>query len=172
MCGIAGFVDFTKKGTQEDVTTMSGCLQHRGPDGNGVYFTDDRQASIGLGHRRLSIIDLSETANQPMHYNGIHLIFNGEIYNYQEVKNELLKVGHQFHTLSDTEVILHAWAQWGEAGIDKWRGMFAITLYDEAREEVVCIRDRAGVKPFYYSWQNDLFLFGSELKSIASFPRF
>lgn len=172
MCGIAGFIDFRKRGTETQLRQMSDCLQHRGPDGGGVYFTYARDANLGLGHRRLSIIDLSHAADQPMHYDGLHLVFNGEIYNYNEIRNELITLGHSFITHSDTEVILHAWRQWGEACIEKWRGMFAIVLYDEKANEFICIRDRAGVKPFYYSFHNRLFLFASELKSIGSFPGF
>ena len=172
MCGIAGFVDFNKSSIEADVSRMSNCLQHRGPDGQGVYFVETNNAAIGLGHRRLSIIDLSHAADQPMHYDGLHIIFNGEIYNYVEIKDELIKKGHQFQTHSDTEVILHSWREWGQAAIQQWHGMFAITLYDEKTAEIICIRDRAGVKPLYYYFHEGLFLFSSELKSIASFPNF
>ena len=105
MCGIAGFVDFKNKSSEATLAQMSECLSHRGPDGQGVYFTQTQKAQIGLGHRRLSIIDLSSAANQPMHYNGLHMIFNGEIYNYNEVRERLVSKGHQFKTHSDSEVI-------------------------------------------------------------------
>ena len=172
MCGIAGFVDFKNSSNQEVLAKMACAVPHRGPDGQGVYFTNYADAQIGLGHRRLSIIDLSETANQPMHHEGLHLIFNGEIYNYNEIRERLMALGHQFSTHSDTEVILHSWKEWGEKCIEQWRGMFAIALYDEKQQELICIRDRAGVKPFYYYWKDGLFLFGSELKSIVAHPRF
>ena len=172
MCGIAGFIDFRKKSTEENLARMACSVPHRGPDGQGIYFVENKQAQIGLGHRRLSIIDLNETANQPMHYNGLHIIFNGEIYNYREIKERLVAKGHQFTTHSDTEVILHSWIEWGADAIQQWHGMFAIALYDERSHELICIRDRAGVKPFHYYWQNDVFLFGSELKSIADHPAF
>jgi asparagine synthase (glutamine-hydrolysing) len=172
MCGIAGFADFRKKSTEEILAKMSCALSHRGPDGQGVYFHQTDNAQIGLGHRRLSIIDLSSAANQPMHYNGLHLIFNGEIYNYNEIRNRLIELGHQFVTHSDSEVILHSWEEWGEKSIDQWRGMFAIAMYDEGKQELVCIRDRAGVKPFNYYWKDGLFLFGSELKSLVAHPDF
>jgi asparagine synthase (glutamine-hydrolysing) len=107
-----------------------------------------------------------------MHYNGLHIIFNGEIYNYNEIRDRLIALGHSFITHSDTEVILHGWKEWGEECIKLWRGMFAIALYDESTNELICIRDRAGVKPFYYYWKDDLFLFGSELKSLIAHPRF
>ncbi|MBD0376622.1 MAG: asparagine synthase (glutamine-hydrolyzing), partial [Flavisolibacter sp.] len=172
MCGITGFVDFTKKGDEFTLRRMSTCLEHRGPDGEGTYLSRIRNASIALGHRRLSIIDLSAAANQPMHFDGLHIIFNGEIYNYEEIRNRLIGIGHAFSTHSDTEVILHAWQEWGEKCIEQWRGMFAIALYDENKQELICIRDRAGVKPFYYYWQDGLFLFSSELKSMVTHPGF
>lgn len=172
MCGIAGFIDFKQKSSEAILAQMSCAVPHRGPDGQGVYFDNLSHAQLGLGHRRLSIIDLSHAADQPMHYAGLHLIFNGEIYNYNEIREQLIGLGHQFQTNSDTEVILHSWQQWGEACIHQWRGMFAISLYDEQKQELVCIRDRAGVKPFYYFWKDGLLLFGSELKSLAAHPRF
>jgi asparagine synthase (glutamine-hydrolysing) len=172
MCGIAGFVDFKKQTTEETLAAMVCVVEHRGPDGQGMFYNNTAYASIGLGHRRLSIIDLSSAANQPMHFDGLHLIFNGEIYNYNEIRGELVNKGHRFTTHSDTEVILHSWREWGEAAIQQWHGMFAITLYDEKNGEIVCIRDRAGVKPFYYHWHNNVFLFGSELKSLTQHPEF
>lgn len=172
MCGIAGFVDFKKASSEQDLNNMSACLQHRGPDGQGVYFTKTEDAAIGLGHRRLSIIDLSSAANQPMHFDGLHMIFNGEIYNYEETRNELIKKGHQFVTHSDSEVILHSWREWGANAIQQWHGMFAIVMFDEKANEVICIRDRAGVKPFHFYRKDDVFLFGSELKSLTSHPSF
>lgn len=172
MCGITGFIDFKKQSSEPLVVKMAASLQHRGPDGQGVFFIESGQASIGLGHRRLSIIDLSTSANQPMHYEGLHIIFNGEIYNYNEIREQLCQQGHRFVTHSDTEVILHAWKQWGEASLVRFHGMFAICMYDEKLNEVICIRDRAGVKPFYYYWQDGLFLFGSELKSVLKHPGF
>src|SRR5918994_6884320 len=100
MCGIAGFVDFKKKSSEEILATMSCAVSHRGPDGQGVFFHDGPAAQVGLGHRRLSIIDLSTSANQPMHYNGLHLIFNGEMYNYNEIRDNLISLGHSFITHS------------------------------------------------------------------------
>jgi asparagine synthase (glutamine-hydrolysing) len=172
MCGIAGFIDFKKESTEEVLAKMACAVPHRGPDGQGVFLTRTPDAAIGLGHRRLSIIDLSSAANQPMHYDGLHLIFNGEIYNYEEIRNRLIAEGHQFTTHSDTEVILHSWRKWGVDSIKQWRGMFAIVMFDEKSNELICIRDRAGVKPFYYYKQNDVFLFASELKSITVHPAF
>jgi asparagine synthase (glutamine-hydrolysing) len=172
MCGIAGFIDFKKNSTEEVLANMACAVSHRGPDGQGVYYSDAPDATVGFGHRRLSIIDLSTAANQPMHYDGLHMIFNGEIYNYEEIRNALIAKGHEFKTHSDSEVILHSWREWGAASIQQWHGMFAIALYDEKENAVTLIRDRAGVKPYYYFWSNDLFLFGSELKSLTKHPRF
>jgi len=172
MCGITGFVSLNNKSQREDLVRMTSILSHRGPDGEGCYYSNRNNYAVGLGHRRLSIIDLSTAANQPMEYDGLHIVYNGEIYNYNEIRNELITLGHQFLTHSDTEVILHAWKQWGEKSIDRWRGMFAIALYDERAGELVCIRDRAGVKPFYYYFKDGLFLFGSELKAVMAHPQF
>lgn len=172
MCGITGFIDFGQNSSEAIIARMACALPHRGPDGQGIYFTQASTAQVGLGHRRLSIIDLSTSANQPMHCEGLHVVFNGEIYNYNEIREALIKKGHQFATHGDTEVILHAWKEWGEAAIEQWHGMFAIAIYDEAKEELICIRDRAGVKPFYYYQHEALFLFGSELKSIVAHPSF
>lgn len=172
MCGLAGFVDFRKSSTEETLQRMTTCLQHRGPDGDGTWFHASSAATIGFGHRRLSIIDLSTAASQPMHFDGLHLVFNGEIYNYNEIRERLIQKGHHFNTHSDTEVILHAWRQWGVDAIEQWHGMFAIVLFDEKKDEVIFIRDRAGVKPFYYYHHNDVLLFGSELKSFVQHPSF
>lgn len=172
MCGIAGFVDFKNRSNEEMLAQMVCAVSHRGPDGQGTYFLKTPYAEIGLGHRRLSIIDLSTSANQPMHYNGLHLIFNGEIYNYNEIREKLIAIGHEFKTHSDTEIILHSWEEWGEQAIQQWRGMFAIALYDERKQELICIRDRAGIKPFYYYNKDGLYLFGSELKSLTAHAGF
>lgn len=172
MCGIAGFVDFKKISGEDVLKEMVHCVRHRGPDGEGTWFNSTNDANIGLGHRRLSIIDLSAGANQPMHYNGMHVVFNGEIYNYHELREELISLGHQFLTHSDTEVILHGWREWGQRCIDKWHGMFSVVIYDEKTKELICIRDRAGVKPLHYYWKDGLFLFGSELKIMMKHPRF
>jgi len=173
MCGITGFVDFNSASNVVILENMTSALAHRGPDGQGILIKQSRHNSqVGLGHRRLSIIDLSAYAGQPMSFDQLHITFNGEIYNYQDIRTKLEAAGHHFNTHSDTEVILHAWREWGEDAIKQWRGMFAIVLYDEKTEEVICIRDRAGVKPFYYFFSDALFLFGSELKSLLKHPGF
>ena len=172
MCGIAGFVDFKRRSSEDLLRKITSTLYHRGPDGEGVYFNEVPQAQIGLGHRRLSIIDLSECGSQPMHYNGLHIIFNGEVYNFAEIRAELEKKGHHFHGHSDTEVIMHAYNEWGIEAIQQWKGMFAVVIYDEVKNELIIIRDRAGVKPVYYYWQEGLLLFASELKALVAHPGF
>jgi asparagine synthase (glutamine-hydrolysing) len=172
MCGISGFVDFNKKTERATLEKMNRMLNHRGPDGEGygIYNTDS--AVIGLGHRRLSIIDLTEGGSQPQTFGSLHITFNGEIYNYAEIKKELEQKGHQFHSHSDTEVILHAYKEWGSAALQKFIGMFAFVIYDEASQQLFACRDRAGVKPFFYYWKDGLFLFSSELKAIIQHPAF
>ena len=172
MCGIAGLIDYRISSCGSILSSMANAVTHRGPDGSGSYFVGNDLVQIGLGHRRLSILDLSTAANQPLFFDGLHIIFNGEIYNYAEIRSELISLGHSFTTHSDTEVILHAWREWGEASITNWRGMFAIAIYDEKVDELILIRDRPGVKPLHYYWHNDLFLFGSELKSLLAHPAF
>ena len=172
MCGIAGFIDYQNSSSETVLRSATDILSHRGPDGSGYAFMQFDDYQIGLGHRRLSIIDLSSAASQPMTYKHFSIVFNGEIYNYAEIKTLLLQKGHQFETHSDTEVIIHAWEEWGGAMIDQFIGMFAFVIYDSLKKELTCYRDRAGVKPFYYYWNEDLFLFSSELKSFHQHPRF
>ena len=172
MCGIAGFIDFHKKSTKANIQSMIEPLHHRGPDGEGASLFKCKNATIGFGHKRLSIIDLSKTGKQPMALNHLHITYNGEIYNYQEIKNELLELGHHFNGESDTEMILHAYTEWGIKAVERFIGMFAIALFDEKKQEVVFIRDRAGVKPLFYYQKNDLILFSSELKSFHEHPEF
>jgi len=172
MCGIVGFVDFNSASDTADLENMTASIAHRGPDGQGILVKQTNNAQVGLGHRRLSIIDLSSYAGQPMSFDQLHITFNGEIYNYKGIRAQLEQLGHHFNTQSDTEVILHAWREWGQEAIKQWHGMFAITLYDERAEEIICIRDRAGVKPLYYYFSDELFLFGSELKSLLKHPGF
>ncbi len=172
MCGISGFIDFKKKSGIDILQSMTNTLFHRGPDGSGFELIDHSNAQVGFGHRRLSIIDLSEHGKQPMQFEHLWICFNGEVYNYAEIKKELLELGHSFSGNSDTEVIIHSFAQWGEKCIDRFIGMFAFVIYDSLKEIVFCVRDRAGVKPFFYYYQDGLFLFSSELKSFHKHPRF
>lgn len=168
MCGIAGIFHFdaSRKVDEPALKKMTNCLSHRGPDGEGFYCKD----SIGLGHRRLSIIDLS-TGDQPMFSEdkSLALIYNGEIYNYIELKDELQKLGCKFRTNSDTEVIICAYETWGVACQNKLNGMWSFALWDERKNQLFISRDRIGEKPLYYSTQDNTFLFGSEIKSILAY---
>lgn len=168
MCGITGIFD-TRGKRDIDRTVlhrMNESQFHRGPDEGGLHL----EPGIGLGHRRLAIIDLA-TGQQPLYNedNSVCIVFNGEIYNYQELIPELQALGHIFHTRSDTEVVVHAWEAWGERCVDRFRGMFAFALWDRNRETLFLARDRLGVKPLFYALLDDgTFLFGSELKSLLA----
>jgi asparagine synthase (glutamine-hydrolysing) len=172
MCGISGFIDFKKTSGIDILQSMTDTLYHRGPDGSGIELLENSHAQVGFGHRRLSIIDLSEHGKQPMQFQHLWICFNGEVYNYAEIKKELVELGHSFTGNSDTEVIIHSYAQWGEKCIDRFIGMFAFVIYDTQNNTVYCVRDRAGVKPFFYYFKDGLFLFSSELKSFHKHPRF
>ena len=165
MCGIAGFCDFSKKSNRQTVIKMTDVLHHRGPDDSGYSFYENDFASVGLGHRRLSILDLSKHGHQPMVFESLEIVYNGEVYNFKEIREELLKFDYTFESDSDTEVILKAYHKWGIKAVDKFNGMFAIAIYDNVSQKITFIRDRAGVKPFYYYSNDGLFLFSSELKS-------
>lgn len=166
MCGISGFLSTNNRFDITDLKSMTDALAHRGPNAVG-YYTDDL---IGLGHRRLSIIDLSTSANQPMVSGcGRYLIiYNGEVYNFQEIATELkqLKPQLNFKTTSDTEVIIEAFVFWGEQFVERLNGMFAIAIYDKQKQELYIYRDRMGIKPIYYFWDKSNFVFASELKSL------
>ena len=172
MCGITGYIDFNKQSSNEVLEAMTNSLDHRGPDGSGVDLHSESEFQVGFGHRRLSIIDLTENGKQPMRYNQFSITFNGEIYNYKEITKELEQLGHIFNSSSDTEMILHAYAQWGSMCLEKLIGMFSFVIYDKEKQEVFCVRDRVGVKPFFYYWNDDLFLFASELKAFHAHPHF
>ncbi|MBV9988000.1 MAG: asparagine synthase (glutamine-hydrolyzing) [Chitinophagaceae bacterium] len=171
MCGIAGAISFRNgdfRITEEYISAMNDCISHRGPDGQGVWTSPD--GSVGLGHRRLSIIDLSANANQPMTnaQGTIWLVFNGEIYNHADIRKELEKTGrYQWKTdHSDTEVIIHSFSEWGIDCIKKFRGMFAFALWDAVQQELWLVRDRIGIKPLYYSNHHGRLVFASEIKAI------
>ncbi len=173
MCGIAGF--YNSKGQDLDwqgcLTRMKDILIHRGPDDSGIWM--DRDAGIGLAHRRLSILDLSPEGHQPMFSASgrFAIVFNGEIYNFEAIRNELPHTGWRGH--SDTEVILEAIEHWGlKNAVEKFIGMFAFALWDSTERTLHLVRDRLGIKPVYYGWQGDSFLFASELKAFKEHPDF
>ena len=174
MCGICGSFSFTKeyKITEPYISSMCESLIKRGPDDGKNWISKD--GSLGLGFRRLAIIDLSEQAMQPMSNedDSLRVIFNGEIYNYEEIKRELNSIGnHRWKTdHSDSEVILHAFEQWGIECINRFRGMFAFALWDEQKKELWLVRDRIGIKPLYYSFHHDRLTFASEIKALLKDP--
>jgi asparagine synthase (glutamine-hydrolysing) len=171
MCGIAGIIDLKSRRPVDEplLRAMNDRLHHRGPDGSGVHV----EPGIGLAHRRLSIVDLA-AGHQPM-YNeddSVCIVFNGEIYNFQPLVQELVALGHRFRTRCDTEVIIHAWEQWGPDCLARFNGMFAFVLWDRNRQQVFLARDRLGVKPLFHATLADgTFLFASELKSLLLHPR-
>jgi asparagine synthase (glutamine-hydrolysing) len=171
MCGIAGFAWLNGRAASvEHLTPMTNAIAHRGPDGEGAHV----EKSVALGHRRLAIIDLSEAANQPMDSQSGRwtIVYNGEIYNFKDVRAELHGLGWSFNTDGDTEVILAAMDQWGEAGLEKLNGMFAFVALDRKENRLLIARDRFGVKPLYYGFFGGAFLFGSEIKALVAHPAF
>ena len=166
MCGIAGCYQQADGRKLADV--MTDRITHRGPDAGGVWSHEDERVSVHLGHRRLSIIDLSAAADQPMRKGDLALLYNGELYNYKELRAELQAAGASFVTSSDTEVVLEGWRHWGPAAFDKFRGMFALAIADTATGELVLARDPLGIKPLFYTERGDGIVFASELKAIIS----
>jgi asparagine synthase (glutamine-hydrolysing) len=177
MCGITGFIDTTQSNSSDNliniVTRMSDQIRHRGPDDSGSWI--DAETGIALGFRRLAIRDLTPTGHQPMlSADGrFVIVFNGEIYNFANLKEELFSLGHTFCGTSDTEVMLAAIHQWGlKAAVESFNGMFAFALWDRSESTLSLVRDRLGIKPLYYGWSDKNFLFGSELKSLHAHPDF
>lgn len=171
MCGIAGFVG---EGDRQILKKMSDTIAHRGPDDEGFYFGPvGENANVGLGFRRLSIIDLS-TGSQPIFNEDktIAVIFNGEIYNFLELRKSLEIRGHKFYTRTDTEAIIHQYEEDGEKCFEKFNGMFAIAIWDSRTKKLILARDRLGKKPLYYFWDGKNFIFGSELKALKEHPKF
>jgi asparagine synthase (glutamine-hydrolysing) len=169
MCGICGKLSFNGKPVDERLLwEMTSVMTHRGPDDDGIFHRWNGRFGIGLGQRRLSIIDLSEAGRQPMTNEDrtIWLVFNGEIYNFKELREELEKKGHQFHSHSDSEVILHLYEEEGRELAKRLNGMFAFAIWDQRRETLLLCRDRIGIKPLVYAFDGESLVFGSEIKSI------
>src|SRR5438128_2870476 len=169
MCGIAGIFNLNSEPVSPVIVRrMTDSIAHRGPDGEG-FFID---AFVGLGHRRLAIIDLSPAGHQPMMTPDRQFIisYNGELYNFQELRLELEAGGHHFHSRTDTEVLLHAYAEWGTQALERLNGMFAVAIWDRSRQELFLARDRYGIKPLYYTQVGHSFLFGSEVKALLAHP--
>lgn len=170
MCGIAGHISYKEGVNTSYITAMTDAIRHRGPDGEGNYINPSGTAA--LGHRRLSFLDLSEAGKQPMtNEDGtLWITYNGEIYNYIELRSELEKLGHRFHSHTDTEVILHGYEQWGAEVLSRLKGMFAFGIWNEKQRELFLARDRFGIKPLYYYNHGGNFVFASEIKAIKANP--
>ena len=168
MCGICGYITNKKLHDIEVIEKMLKALKHRGPDGAGTFKRDINQQSVLFGHTRLSIIDLDERANQPITFEHLTIVYNGEVYNFRDIKSELKTKGYTFFTSSDTEVVLKALHCWGLDACAKFNGMFALAIFDEIMKTVTLIRDRLGVKPLFYSINSDNLIFASEIKAIKA----
>lgn len=168
MCGISGIFDFGAQPVDKDVlANMTAAMRHRGPDGDGLYFS----RGLGLGHRRLSIIDLEGGAQPISNEDGtVEVVFNGEIFNFIELRSELQSLGHIFKTRSDTEVIVHAYEAWGPTCVNQFNGMFAFALWDSKKDQLLLARDHLGVKPLYYVTVGNKLIFGSEVKVLLTHP--
>jgi asparagine synthase (glutamine-hydrolysing) len=169
MCGFVGVFDRTGTPVAAGLLrNMADRIAHRGPDSDGYYV----DGPVGLGHRRLAIIDLSSSGQQPMtnETNDIFVVFNGEIYNFQQLRVELLALGHRFFSKTDTEVIVHAYEEWGRDCVQRFNGMFAFALWDQTRQQLLLARDRYGVKPLYWWFKSEILVFGSEIKAILQHP--
>ncbi len=174
MCGLTGFCDFNKKLNEADLDRATEALHHRGPDSGSSEIYRSDLCNVGFGHRRLSIMDVSSNGNQPMYSDdkSVVIILNGEVYNFKEIRQELIRLGYSFHSDSDTEVILKAYQAWGIESVHRFIGMFVYALYDKKIQTVYILRDRPGVKPVYYYYKNGLLLFASELKSFFTYKEF
>ncbi len=166
MCGIVGIASQTAITARAWLGSGCDAMVHRGPDDLGEWWSADE--CVGLGHRRLAIIDLSAAAHQPMLHDGLTIVFNGEIYNFADIRRDLISAGHTFRSLSDTEVILHAYQQWGTECLARLNGMFAFALYDTRQRRLFMARDRAGEKPLFYTLSNGVMRFASELKALMA----
>src|SRR4051812_45664501 len=165
MCGIAGIVG----GPPPDravLERMAETMWKRGPDGHGTW----GDGAAGLAATRLMIIDLHERSNQPLHFGPLHLVFNGELYNYRELREELQGLGHSFQTEGDAEVLLHAWAEWRAAALDRFNGMFAFSLWDAGERRLVLASDPFGEKPLYYARLGSRLVWASDIKAIFQHP--
>ncbi len=187
MCGITGILSFNNASVSfSSIYSMTQTINHRGPDGEGFLIVNPTKTTLfhqpiqsqnsegfgflALGHKRLSILDLSDRGLQPMSYQSSWIVYNGEVYNYKELKVELEALGHQFITSTDTEVILAAYNQWGKACVERLNGMFAFAIYDSIKTKLFLARDRFGIKPLYYFYNGSYFLFASEAKALLQHP--
>ncbi len=169
MCGISGIISLDKKAIKKDeIKSINDLISHRGPDDEGFYI----EKNFAFGHRRLSILDLSLDGHQPMSYKDRYTItYNGEVYNYLEIRAELIQFGYSFNSETDTEVILASYDKWGQECVSKFNGMWSFAIYDSKKEIIFCSRDRFGIKPFYFTQIDNKFIFGSEIKQLLHFQK-
>src|SRR5579871_5793134 len=169
MCGIAGILEFGQNAHADGAILQRMCdvMAHRGPDDDGIF----TQGRVGLGMRRLSIVDLA-TGHQPIgnEDGSIVIVFNGEIYNHRALREQLIARGHRYRSQSDTETIVHLYEEYGRNCVQHLRGMFAFAIWDARSRRLFCARDRLGIKPFYYHLSPERFLFGSEIKALLAHP--
>jgi asparagine synthase (glutamine-hydrolysing) len=173
MCGIVGFKSIREfQALQESLSEATSRLAHRGPDDSGLFF--DERCCVGLGHRRLSVIDLSKAGQQPMSSEDgkVHIVYNGEVYNYREIRDSLEAQGHEFRSETDTEVILKGYLQWGVECLQKFIGMFSLAIWDSRKQQLYLARDRLGIKPLFYYFRDGNLLFASELKALMALKSF
>jgi len=170
MCGIAGYLELQPGSLPSSAVLerMTGAIRHRGPDAHGLRV----DGPIALGHRRLSIVDLSDAGRQPMsnEASDVWIVYNGEIFNHASIRPGLERAGHRYRSHTDTETIVHGWEEYGPACLDRFRGMFAFALWDRGKQTLFCARDRLGIKPFYYFWDGRVFVFASEIKALLEHP--
>ena len=169
MCGISLVINRDDKSVLENrIRPMNDIIHHRGPDAEGFFYGEN----FAFGHRRLSILDLTAASNQPFHWKHLSLTYNGEVYNYIELRNELKSLGHNFKTNSDTEVVIASYYEWGIKAFSKFNGMWALAIYDKTNNEIILCRDHFGIKPLYYTKTSSYFLAGSEIKQFTTFDEF
>jgi asparagine synthase (glutamine-hydrolysing) len=177
MCGIAGILDYLKPISSHEIDLLTDSLAHRGPDGRGIYLDNSGNIHVALGHRRLAILDLSSQGQNPMPYGGedaqrYWITYNGEVYNFLEIRKELQSLGHRFRSETDTEVLVAAYAQWGMACLERFNGMWAFAIWDTVEQSLILVRDRFGVKPLHYACYGSRFVFASELKAFLKLDSF
>lgn len=172
MCGLVGFFDRERIATKEILQQMGGQIVHRGPDSCGSFFMAVEGGNLGLGHQRLSILDLTDRGAQPYKFRNLIISYNGEIYNFREIRDELESFGYEFSSDTDTEVVAKAFDMWGIDSLNRFNGMFAIAIFDSNKKKIFLIRDRAGIKPLYVFLRNGFFSFASEIKAFSVLPNF
>ena len=168
MCRIVGIIGFNGSSEGEincKICSMRDSMSHGGPDDYGSYMDEDKE--VAMGHRRLSILDLTSLGHQPMtnENEDVYISYNGEVYNFKELRSELINLGHRFNSNTDTEVILKSYVEWGQDSFARFNGMFAISIYDKRKGVIYLVRDSAGIKPLYYSIKDGQLIFASELKA-------